>query len=103
VLLDRGAGLSIQYGWPPDDQLGTSDWAAARWAHEKQETAGRGTDTLPSARYQFRPMQGAKSSIGAVGIDAGDGDHALSDAVIATIHRSSSRPLCAGGRAKQWQ
>lgn len=85
VLLDRGAGLAIQYGWPPDDQLGTSDWAAARWAHEKQEPAGRGTDTLPSARYHFRPMQGAKGSIGAVGIDAGDSDDALSDAVTATI------------------
>ncbi|MGE0767106.1 MAG: DUF4118 domain-containing protein [Hyphomicrobiaceae bacterium] len=85
VLLDHGTGLSIQYGWPPDDQLGTSDWAAARWAHERQEPAGRGTDTLPSARYQFRPMQGAKGSIGAVGIDAGDDDDELSDAVIATI------------------
>ncbi len=85
VLLDRGVGLSIQYSWPPDDQLGTSDWAAARWAHEKQEPAGRGTATLPSARFQFRPMQGAKDSIGAVGIDAGDRDDALSDAGIATI------------------
>jgi two-component system sensor histidine kinase KdpD len=85
VLLDRGAGLSIQYVWPPDDQLGTSDWAAARWAHEKQEPAGRGTDTLPSALFQFRPIQGAKGPIGAIGIDAGDSDDALSDAVIATI------------------
>lgn len=85
VLLDRGDGLALEYSWPPDDQLGTSDWAAARWAHEKQEPAGRGTDTLPSARFQFRPMQGAKGSIGAVGIDAGDGDDALSDAVISTI------------------
>ncbi|MDX2159564.1 MAG: sensor histidine kinase KdpD [Hyphomicrobiaceae bacterium] len=85
VMLDRGVGLSIEYSWPPDDQLGTSDWAAARWAHEKQEPAGRGTDTLPSARFQFRPMQGAKGPIGAVGIDAGDGDDALSDAIAATI------------------
>ncbi len=85
IMLDRGAGLSIQQAWPPDDQLGTSDWAAARWAHEKEEPAGRGTDTLPSARYQFRPMQGAKGSIGIVGIDAGDQDDVLSDPVIATI------------------
>jgi two-component system sensor histidine kinase KdpD len=85
VLLDRGDGLAIQSGWPPDDHLGTSDWAAARWAHEKQEPAGRGTDTLPSARFHFRPMQGAKGSIGTVGIDPGDADDAMSDAVIATI------------------
>jgi two-component system sensor histidine kinase KdpD len=85
VLLNRGDGLAIQSSWPPDDHLGTSDWAAARWAHEKQEPAGRGTDTLPSARFHFRPMLGAKGSIGAVGIDPGDADDAMSDAVIATI------------------
>ena len=35
VLLDRTADdLSASpVGWPPDDQLSTSDWAAARWAH----------------------------------------------------------------------
>ncbi|HRD74697.1 MAG TPA: DUF4118 domain-containing protein, partial [Hyphomicrobiaceae bacterium] len=85
VLLDRSDGLTLENSWPPDDQLGTSDWAAARWAHEKQEPAGRSTDTLPSARFQFRPMQGSRGSIGTVGIDAGDADDALSDAVIATI------------------
>ena len=85
VLLARGEGLSIQYAWPPDDDLATSDWAAARWAHEKQEPAGRGTDTLPSARFQFRPMPGSKGPIGAVGIDAADGDDAMSEAVVATI------------------
>ena len=85
VLLDHGNGLSIQYCWPPDDELATSDWAAARWAHEKQEPAGRGTETLPSARFHFRPMQGAKGSIGAVGIDPGETDDAMNDDAIATI------------------
>lgn len=85
VLLDGGNGLELQHGWPPEDQLATSDWAAARWAHEKKEPAGRGTDTLPSARFQFRPLQGAKGSIGAVGIDPGDADDALSESVIAAI------------------
>ena len=85
VLIDRGAGLSIEGGWPPDDSLATSEWAAARWAHEKQEPTGRGSDTLPSARFHFRPMLGAKGSIGVVGIDPGDADDAMSDAVLATI------------------
>lgn len=85
VLLDDGSGLTIQGGWPPDDQLATSDWAAARWAHDKHEPAGRGTETLPSARYHFRPIQGAKGAIGAVGIDPGDTDDSIPEAVIATI------------------
>jgi two-component system, OmpR family, sensor histidine kinase KdpD len=85
ILLDRGRGLSIEIGWPPDDQLATSDWAAARWAHEKQEPAGRGTDTLPSARFHFRPMVGSKGSIGAAGIDPGDAEDAMSEAVVAAL------------------
>ena len=85
ILLDRGEGLTIHYSWPPDDELATSDWAAGRWAHEKQEPAGRDTDTLPSARYQFRPMPGTKRSLGALGIDPGDTNDPMSDAVIATL------------------
>ncbi|MBL8883116.1 MAG: sensor histidine kinase KdpD [Hyphomicrobium sp.] len=85
VLLDQGKGLSIESGWPPEDELATSDWAAARWANEKQEPAGRGTETLPSARFHFRPILGSKGSIGAVGIDPGDADDAMSDSVASTL------------------
>lgn len=85
ILLDRGEGLAIQASWPPDDQLGTAGWAAARWAHERQEPAGRGTDTLPSARFQFRSIPGSKGSIGAVGVDPGDADEVMSEAVAATL------------------
>ncbi|MGE3918955.1 MAG: DUF4118 domain-containing protein [Hyphomicrobiaceae bacterium] len=85
ILLDQGKGLLIEASWPPDDELATSDWAAARWAHEKLEPAGRNTDTLPSARFHFRPLTGSKGAIGAVGIDPGDGDDSLSEAVTATL------------------
>jgi len=85
VLLDLGEGLAIQSAWQPDDQLATSEWAAARWAHEKREPAGRGTETLPSARFHFRPMMGSKGPIGVIGIDPGDGEGALSEAIVATL------------------
>jgi len=85
VLLDRGSGLKIEAGWPPEDQLGTSDWAAARWASEKQEPAGRGTETLPSARFHFRPMIGSRGALGAVGIDQGDTDDEATEPVLATL------------------
>lgn len=85
VLLDRGAGLALEAGWPPEDQLATSDWAAARWANEKQEPAGHGTDTLPSSRFHFRPMQGSRGMLGVVGVDAAEGEDALSDSVLATL------------------
>lgn len=85
ILLDGDKGLSIESAWPPEDQLPTPDWAAARWAHEKQEPAGRGTDTLPSARFQFRPMLGSSGGIGVIGVDAGDTEDVMSEAVVATL------------------
>ncbi|MGD9805584.1 MAG: DUF4118 domain-containing protein [Hyphomicrobiaceae bacterium] len=85
VLLDQGKGLLIETSWPPDDELATSDWAAARWAHKTLEPAGRNTGTLPSARFNFRPLMGSKGAIGAVGIDPGDGDDNLSEAITATL------------------
>ncbi len=85
LLLDQGDGLAIQSGWPPDDRLATSDWAAARWAHEKQEPAGRDTDTLPSARFHFRSLPGSQGSIGAVGVDPGEAGDTMSDALVATL------------------
>ena len=73
VLLAETGGLAIRGGWPPEDELQTSDWTAARWAYEKGEAAGRGTGTLPLSRFQFRPMLGSKRALGVIGIDFGEG------------------------------
>lgn len=85
ILLDRGNGLAIDTAWPPEDQLPTSDWAAARWSHDKQQAAGRGTDTLPSARFHFRPIQGSAAPLGVIGVDPGETEDVMSEAVIATL------------------
>lgn len=68
ILMKRGDELRIEGGWPPEDTLSTSDWAAARWAFEHKEPAGRGTATMPTARFQFRNMESTKGPIGVVGI-----------------------------------
>ncbi len=68
VLTTTGDALSIKASWPPEDQLATTDLAAARWSLEKREPAGRGTGTLPTARYEFRPF-GSASSLGVVGFE----------------------------------
>jgi two-component system sensor histidine kinase KdpD len=85
VLLDRGQGLNLEMSWPPDDELATQDWAAARWAHARREAAGRGTGTLPSARYQFRPLVGASGSLGAVGIEFAESEDVLGDTLNANL------------------
>ena len=74
ILLSTNSELTIQGGWPPEDELSTADWAAARWANERAEPAGRLTDTLPSARYQFRPLLSTKGVLGVIGIDPGGDD-----------------------------
>lgn len=48
----------------PDD----ASMAAARWAAANRRPAGRGTDTLPSAAWQFRPMRTAHGLAGLVGL-----------------------------------
>ncbi|MFN0217630.1 MAG: DUF4118 domain-containing protein [Hyphomicrobium sp.] len=81
VLLNKGDDLNIEGGWPPDDAMRTADWAAARWANEKLEPAGRMTTTMPSANFHFRPMSSSKGAIGVVGVAmAEDADEALPSA-----------------------
>ncbi|MDX2201810.1 MAG: sensor histidine kinase KdpD [Hyphomicrobiaceae bacterium] len=74
VLTPDGEGLAIKASWPPEDRLGTTDLAAARWSFDKREPAGRGTGTLPTAQHEFRPL-GAIIALGVVGFEPeGDGD-----------------------------
>ncbi len=69
ILLREGADLTIQTAWPPEEDISTSDWAAARWANDRKEPAGRLTGTLPSARFQFRPLLSSHGVLGVVGVD----------------------------------
>ncbi|MEQ1715961.1 MAG: sensor histidine kinase KdpD [Hyphomicrobium sp.] len=68
ILLRQSEGLEIVGSWPPEDELSTSDWAAARWANENGAQSGRFTDTLPVAKFQFRPLTSTNETLGVVGI-----------------------------------
>lgn len=85
VLMPQAADLEIAGGWPPDDHLTAADWAAARWSHQKREPAGRGTGTLPTARFQFRPMLGSIGPVGVIGIEPGTADEPLPAATDAAL------------------
>ena len=85
VLLKDNDGLAIRGGWPPEDDLSTSDWAAARWAHQKGELAGRFTETLPTAKFQFRPLISTKGSLGVVGISPADEEDHLASATDSAV------------------
>jgi two-component system sensor histidine kinase KdpD len=53
---------------PVEAEPDEASMAAARWAVAHQRPAGRGTDTLPSAAWQFRPMRTARGLAGLVGL-----------------------------------
>ena len=68
LLLDRDGELVLCNAAPPVVSLGPGDASAARWAFEKREAAGRGTGTLPSVDYQYRPLLVTRGAIGVVGL-----------------------------------
>jgi two-component system sensor histidine kinase KdpD len=78
ILLAEGPELSIRAAYPPEDTLGTAEWAAARWAFERGEIAGRKSSTLPNVQYQFRPILTSRGVVGAIGIEPGKKTDTLS-------------------------
>jgi two-component system sensor histidine kinase KdpD len=70
VLLPQGGDVSPAAGAPGIAELSPADLAAARWAWEKGEPAGHGTDTLPNAAWTFRPLQGVKARSGVAATEA---------------------------------
>jgi two-component system sensor histidine kinase KdpD len=68
VLLQKEGELAIMAGMPPEDNLGTSDWTAARWALNHGEVAGWNSETLPNARFQYHPLKTPHGIAGVVGI-----------------------------------
>ena len=61
---------------PLDAEPDEASMAAARWAMAKSIPTGRGTDTLPAASWQFRPMRTARGLVGLVGLRLPEGDGA---------------------------
>jgi two-component system sensor histidine kinase KdpD len=70
LLLPEGGSIALRAGYPPEDIVDEADLAAAKWAWEKDHTAGRGSDTLPGAKWLFIPMRTARGPVGVVGIDS---------------------------------
>ena len=70
ILLPEEQSIAVKVGYPPEDMLGDSDIAAAKWAWENDRVAGRGADTLPGAERLFLPMRTGRGAVGVIGIDS---------------------------------
>jgi two-component system, OmpR family, sensor histidine kinase KdpD len=70
LLLSENSSIAVKAGYPPEDMLADGDVAAAKWAWENNRPAGRGSDTLPGAKWLFLPMRTGRGAIGVIGIDS---------------------------------
>lgn len=68
VLLPEDDKLALKIGYPPEDTLGAAEWAAANWARDHGEVAGRGSSTLPNADMLFLPIKTGQGTIGVIGL-----------------------------------
>jgi two-component system sensor histidine kinase KdpD len=68
LLLPDDDGIAVRAGFPPEDMLDDADLAAAKWCWEKNHVAGRGSDTLPGAKWLFQPLRTGRGPLGVVGI-----------------------------------
>ncbi|WP_114947783.1 sensor histidine kinase [Microvirga calopogonii] len=68
ILQPQGDTLELAASWPPEDELDTASSSAARWAYDKDEPAGAGTGTLPSARWLFLPLRSSHGRVGVMGV-----------------------------------
>src|SRR5205085_12163071 len=53
LLLSEQESIAVKSGYPPEDRLADADFAAAKWAWDNKRPAGRGSDTLPGAKWLF--------------------------------------------------
>lgn len=100
ILLETAGELAIEGGWPPEDALGTADWAAARWALRKGEPAGRHTETMPSATFHFRPLMSSAGPIGVLGVTADEPDDMMPTATASALQSFANQAAIAIERTR---
>jgi two-component system sensor histidine kinase KdpD len=52
----------------PASQLDETEIAVALWTFKNGESAGRGTNTLPAARFRYLPLKTARRTVGVLGV-----------------------------------
>ncbi|MFT3687810.1 ATP-binding protein [Paenirhodobacter sp.] len=73
LIPDDTGNLVIVGAFPPEDRMDTRELAAARYAFDHGEPAGRGSATLPTSRWLFLPLTAADRRIGVLGLTYADG------------------------------
>jgi two-component system sensor histidine kinase KdpD len=79
LLLPGEKGLEIAGAAPPEPRLEAIDNAAAIWAQEHRQPAGRGSEALASSDWLFQPLIAGERVLGVLGVASELGDPIRSD------------------------
>lgn len=75
LLLPSRDGPQLRAAVPPEDRLEQIERAAAQWAMDNDQPAGRGSATLTASDWLFHPLRTTRGMLGVVGLareDAGE-------------------------------
>ncbi len=70
--LEAPPDLVLRAAVPAEAEPEEAAMAAARFAFQHGRATGRGTDTLPAAAWQFRPLRTANGILGLLGLQPGE-------------------------------
>ena len=74
LLLPSRDGPELRAAFPPEDRLEQIERAAAQWAMDNEQPAGRGSSTLTASDWLFHPLRTTRGVLGVLGLareDAG--------------------------------
>ena len=77
ILQGSRDGVRITASGQTRPELGRLDRAAAEWAFEHGEAAGRGTNTLTASDWQFRPLKTSLGTLAVLGLRSPSGREAV--------------------------
>ena len=95
------ASSTVSAAFPPDGALSEADLAAARWSWDADRPTGRGTDTLPGARWLFVPIRTSRSAVGVIGVLPNREGHALGAAERSLLDAVGDQAAVAIERARR--
>ncbi|HEX7784544.1 MAG TPA: sensor histidine kinase KdpD [Sphingobium sp.] len=72
IMLPSPFGPQLRAAYPPEDKVGEIERAAAQWAMDNQQPAGRGSTTLAASEWLFHPLQTSRGVLGVVGLARDD-------------------------------
>lgn len=73
LLLPSPAGPVLRAASPPENGLDAIEIAAAQWALDRNQPAGRGSDTLTASDWLFLPLRAAGKVVAVIGLARDDG------------------------------